>query len=55
MAAWGKSWGRTWLATACQSLRQLAGAGVLAGQRLRGEYRDSLVAHGKEKVYGSIP
>ena len=55
MAAWGKPWGRTWLATACHTKPQLAGAGVLTGQRLYGDYRDSLVAYGKEKVYGSIP
>lgn len=34
MTKWGKSWGRTWLATACHSRRQLAGDGVLTGQRL---------------------
>ena len=33
----------------------LAGAGVCPGEGLCGAYRDLLVAHGKEKVYGSIP
>ena len=55
MAAWGKPWGRTWLATACHSKRQLAGARVLTGQRPYADYSDLLAAHGKEKVYGSIP
>jgi hypothetical protein len=33
----------------------LATASVAAGQGLYGRYRDFLVVHGKEKVYGSIP
>jgi len=33
----------------------LATASVGAGQGLYGRYRDFLVAHGKEKVYGSLP
>ena len=33
----------------------LATASVGAGQGLYGRYRDLLVVHGKEKVYGSIP
>ena len=33
----------------------LARASVGAGQGLYGRYRDFLVVHGKEKVYGSIP
>jgi hypothetical protein len=33
----------------------LATASVGAGQGLYGRYRDFLVVHGKEKVYGSIP
>jgi hypothetical protein len=32
-----------------------AEARVSAGQGLYGSYRDALVVHGKEKVYGSIP
>jgi len=30
-------------------------AGVLAAQNAYAAYSDSLVVHGKEKVYGSIP
>jgi hypothetical protein len=33
----------------------LASARVLPAQSLCGAYRDRLVVHGKEKVYGSIP
>jgi hypothetical protein len=33
----------------------LAGASVEPGQGLYGRYSNRLVAHGKEKVYGSIP
>ena len=33
----------------------LACASVLPAQSLYGAYRDRLVVHGKEKVYGSIP
>jgi len=33
----------------------LARASVLPAQSLYGAYRDRLVVHGKEKVYGSIP
>ena len=33
----------------------LARASVLPVQSLYGAYRDRLVVHGKEKVYGSIP
>jgi hypothetical protein len=36
-------------------LRVLVRARVLPGQRLCGGYRNLMVAHGKEKVYGSIP
>jgi hypothetical protein len=35
--------------------RLLAAASVWAGQCLYGHYRDALVVHGREKVYGSIP
>ena len=35
--------------------RLLAAASVWAGQCLYGRYRDALVVHGKEKVYGWIP
>jgi hypothetical protein len=51
----GQSWGKTWLAAACHSKRQLAGARVLRGQRPSSGYSDVVVVHGKEKVYGSIP
>ena len=42
-------------ARAHECLPVLAGAGVRPGEGLCGAYRDLLVAHGKEKVYGSIP
>ena len=32
-----------------------ARASFTAGQAIYGVYRDGLVVHGKEKVYGSIP
>jgi hypothetical protein len=51
----GKSWGRTQLATARQSQRQFVWACVLPGRCLHGEHSHALAAHGKEKVYGSIP
>ena len=35
--------------------RQLLSASVSPSQALYGCYRDFLVVHGKEKVYGSIP
>jgi len=47
--------GRTWLARAGACLRLPVRASVSPGQRLCAGYRDLLVAHGKEKVYGSIP
>ena len=51
----GRSGGKTQLASARRSLRPLAWASVRAAQSLYGRYRDLLVVHGKEKVYGSIP
>jgi hypothetical protein len=41
--------------TAPQGLFWPARTRVIAGQGLCGEYGVVLVAHGKEKVYGSIP
>ena len=35
--------------------RVLLRASVYAAQAICSGYRDSLVVHGKEKVYGSIP
>jgi len=43
------------LAGACIGPRVLVRASVYAAQAVCGGYRDSLVVHGKEKVYGSIP
>jgi hypothetical protein len=51
----GRSWGRTQLATARLGQRQFAWARVPPGQRLCVDFRAMVVAHGKEKVYGSIP
>jgi hypothetical protein len=47
--------GRTPPVRACRGQRQPAPAGVEAVQGLYGGYRNPLVVHGKEKVYGSIP
>jgi hypothetical protein len=43
------------LGRASLSLSLLARACVEPAQRLYGDYRNRLVVHGKEKVYGSIP
>ena len=51
----GRSGGRTQLTTARLSVRQPVWASVWPVQRLCVRYRDLLVVHGKEKVYGSIP
>jgi hypothetical protein len=51
----GSSGGRMPLAWASGGQPLLAAASVWAGQCLYGHYRDALVVHGREKVYGSIP
>jgi hypothetical protein len=51
----GNSGGRMPPAGASGGQPPLATASVEAGQGLYGRYRDFLVVHGKEKVYGSIP
>jgi hypothetical protein len=51
----GSLGGRMPLGRASLSLSLLARACVEPAQRLYGDYRNRLVVHGKEKVYGSIP
>jgi hypothetical protein len=51
----GNSGGRMPPAGASGGQPPLATVSVGAGQGLYGRYRDFLVVHGKEKVYGSIP
>jgi hypothetical protein len=43
------------LTAAVSGWRLLAAANVEPGHGAGGRFRDALVAHGKEKVYGSIP
>jgi len=47
--------GRMVLVSASMGQRQLLRATVSPAHALCVGYRDSLVVHGKEKVYGSIP
>jgi hypothetical protein len=51
----GQLGGRMLPAGASEGQPPLATVSVGAGQGLYGRYRDFLVVHGKEKVYGSIP
>jgi len=51
----GNSGGRMPPAGASEGQPPLGPASVGACQGLDGRYRDALVVHGKEKVYGSIP
>ena len=51
----GNSGGRMPPAQASAGRSLLAAASAGTGQGLHGRYRDFLVVHGKEKVYGSIP
>jgi hypothetical protein len=47
--------GKTQPRRAASGLSPLASASVLPAQSLYAAYRDCLLVHGKEKVYGSIP